>query len=131
MPTSGTEGPGAVGAGAADAAYFQRCYHRLLRHAWCDEDFCARLADEPAETLARYGLALPPNIRLRIEFVDDGIDLDRLFLSWDAAWLSGEFTVMVPAVHGTHLSNEDLYSIIGGSFLEARYRRPVVYIRTL
>jgi hypothetical protein len=115
--------------GAVDAAHFERRYARLLRHAWSDEDFCARIAADPASTLARYGLALPPGVVVRAEFVDEGnLDLGRLASSWAAARLSGEFTLRVPAVLGTHMSNDDLLSIIGGSLLETRDHPPVVYL---
>ncbi len=88
---------------------------RLIRHAWADEAFKARLLADPAEALQSLGGVIPAD--RRIEFYDDPA---ATLGSWSSI-TEGATTVLrvpIPArPEGGTASASELADIGGGNFL--------------
>ena len=80
---------------------------QITAKAWSDADFKRRLLSDPAAVLKDYGLAVPPDVKIKV--VEDTDTLMHLALP--------------PKPTGKELSEEDLAAVAGGAMAAPTCRR--------
>jgi hypothetical protein len=101
-----------------ERATFVSSYTKILTRAWSDSAFASRLEQAPAETIAEYGLVVPPRGQVVIlRSVGGSPDLEAQIQLWEEGAQSGEYRLHVPqapVVETKELSEADLASVSGG-----------------
>jgi hypothetical protein len=101
-----------------ERATFVSSYTKVLTRAWSDSAFASRLEEAPVETIAEYGLAVPPWGQVVIlRSVGGSPDLEAQIRLWEEGAVTGEYRLHVPpapVVETKELSEADLASVSGG-----------------
>lgn len=101
-----------------DRAAFVRSYTKVLTAAWSDDEYAARLENDPRSALAEHGLELPAGATVRIvRNLGGEPDLDSQVELWESGAETNSYELRVPnspQIELRELSEADLESVAGG-----------------